>query len=219
VSGLFITFEGGEGAGKSTQTRLLHAALLAAGHKVLLTREPGGSPGAEALRELILFNEAPLSLRAQALAHMAARADHLDSVILPALSRGEIVICDRFHDSTLVYQGYGLAKGDPPTLAFIQSLRALLACEPDLTLMLEIPPAIGAARVAARGGRLDRYEQEQEAFHTRIAEGFAWVAQQDPDRVKRVDASRPPEEVAAGIMAIVAPRLIGSPIDTPPCGS
>lgn len=207
MSGFFITFEGGEGAGKSTQTRLLHAALARAGHKVLLTREPGGSPGAEALRELILFHEAPLSLRAQALAHMAARADHLDSVILPALARGEIVICDRFHDSTLVYQGYGLACGDPSTLDFIRSLRALLACEPDLTLMLEIPPETGAARIAARGGRTDRYEQEEAAFHARVAEGFADVARQDPARVRCIDASGGAEEVAAKIMSIVTPRL------------
>jgi len=207
VSGLFITFEGGEGAGKSTQTRLLHAALTKAGHKVLLTREPGGSPGAEALRELILFNEAPLSLRAQALAHMAARADHLDSVILPALARGEIVICDRFHDSTLVYQGYGLAKGDEATLLFIGALRSLLACEPDLTLLLEVPPEVGAARIAARGGKPDRYEQEQADFHARIAEGFDRIALQAPERVKRIDASHSPEHVATTIEALVAPYL------------
>lgn len=207
MSGLFITFEGGEGAGKSTQTRLLHAALTKAGHKVLLTREPGGSPGAEALRELILFNEAPLSLRAQALAHMAARADHLDSVILPALARGEIVICDRFHDSTLVYQGYGLAKGDEATLSFIGALRTLLACEPDLTLLLEVPPEIGAARIAARGGKPDRYEQEQADFHARIARGFDRVAREAPERVKRIDASHSPGEVATVIETLVAPYL------------
>lgn len=207
MSGLFITFEGGEGAGKSTQTRLLHAALTKAGHKVLLTREPGGSPGAEALRELILFNEAPLSLRAQALAHMAARADHLDSVILPALARGEIVICDRFHDSTLVYQGYGLAKGDEAALSFIGALRTLLACEPDLTLLLEVPPEIGAARIAARGGKSDRYEQEQADFHARIARGFDRVAREAPERVKRIDASHSPGEVATVIETLVAPYL------------
>ncbi|NVN44544.1 dTMP kinase [Asaia siamensis] len=207
MSGLFITFEGGEGAGKSTQTRLLHATLVGMGHKVHLTREPGGSPGAEALRELILFSEAPLSQRSQALAHMAARADHLDSLILPALARGEIVICDRFHDSTLVYQGYGLARGDAASLDFIRSLRGLLDCEPDLTLMLDVPPALGAARVAARGGRLDRYEQEETAFHERIAEGFDKVAREAPQRVKRIDARRAPDDVAADILSIVTPYL------------
>lgn len=207
MSGLFITFEGGEGAGKSTQTRLLHATLTERGHKVHLTREPGGSAGAEALRELILFSEAPLSQRAQALAHMAARADHLDSLILPALARGEIVICDRFHDSTLVYQGYGLARGDAASLDFIRSLRGLLACEPDLTLMLDVPPELGAARVAARGGKLDRYEQEEAAFHERIAEGFDKVAREAPQRVKRVDARRAPDQVADAILSIVTPYL------------
>ncbi|WP_025885576.1 dTMP kinase [Asaia prunellae] len=203
MKGLFITFEGGEGAGKSTQTRLLHAALSKLGHTVHLTREPGGSPGAEALRELILFSEAPLSQRAQVLAHMAARADHLDSLILPALARGESVICDRFHDSTLVYQGYGLARGATRDLDFIRSVRGLLACEPDLTILLDVPPELGAARVASRGGKTDRYEQEAIAFHQRIAAGFDTLANEEPRRIRRIDASRTPDEVAADILSVV----------------
>ncbi|RUT25798.1 dTMP kinase [Asaia sp. W19] len=207
MAGLFITFEGGEGAGKSTQIRLLHQTLTAQGRKVVLTREPGGSAGAEALRELILFSEAPLSLRAQALAHMAARADHLDHVILPALARGEIVLCDRFHDSTFVYQGYGLARGDVVTLGFINALRGLIDCEPDLTLLLTVPPEIGAARIAARGGKPDRYEAEKAEFHHRIAQGFADLARTAPARIRPVDATQSPEDVAAAILAIVSPSL------------
>lgn len=207
MKGLFITFEGGEGAGKSTQIRLLHETLSQKGHKVVLTREPGGSPGAEALRELILFNEAPLSLRAQTLAHMAARADHLDSLILPALARGEIVLCDRFHDSTLVYQGYGLARGDKASLDFIRSLRQLMACEPDLTLLLDISPELGAERMAARGGKPDRYEQEATEFHHRVAAGFVEIAQTAPERIRRVDASHSPEQVAEAVLSIVATYL------------
>ncbi|GBQ14969.1 dTMP kinase [Swaminathania salitolerans] len=207
MSGFFITFEGGEGAGKSTQARALTAALRALGKTVVLTREPGGSPGAESMRELLLFGDAPLSHRAQILAHMAARADHLDTLILPALKRGEIVICDRFHDSTMVYQGYGLASAAPDILAFIRAQRALLACEPDLTLLLEVPVDTGAERVRIRGGRADRYEAEARGFHERVASGFASLAEDFPERIARIDATRDEATVTSDVVATTLHRL------------
>ena len=134
--GLFVTLEGSEGVGKSTQLRLLQSALASLGHEVLITREPGGSPGAEDLRQLLLFGKNPLSLRAEILTHFAARADHLDQVINPALAEGQVVICDRFTDSTMAYQGYGRAEGDPDVLDLISRLQSQLGREPDMTLSL-----------------------------------------------------------------------------------
>ena len=145
MTGLFITLEGGEGAGKSTQARLLAEWLRAQGHDVDLTREPGGTPGAEALRELLLFGGHGLCARAEVMAHFAARADHVEQRIAPMLARGGVVICDRFTDSTEAYQGYGLSHGDPAMLGLIATLRGLIPVAPDLTFMLEVPPAVAQA--------------------------------------------------------------------------
>lgn len=199
AEGIFITLEGGEGAGKSTQSRLLADRLRHDGYDVALTREPGGTPGAEALRDVLLFGEAALSQRAQVFGHMAARADHLDGLILPALAAGTIVVCDRFHDSTMAYQGYGLGGGDPAILSLISALRAQLARDPDLTLLLTVPVALGAERIATRGGRADRYEAEASAFHQRVADGFGHIAAQEPNRFHRVDASMTVDDVADAI--------------------
>ena len=207
-TGLFITLEGGEGAGKSTQARLLAEALRAEGHKVLLTREPGGTPGAEEIRNLLLFGKVDLSWRAEILMHMAARSDHLDNAILPALERGEIVVCDRFHDSTLAYQGYGVGQGSPEVLAFLNGARKLVNFEPDLTLMLELPRAQALERLNARGGQTDRYEGQAEAFHERVLAGFEAIASADPARVKRVDAAQTPEAVSADLLRAVQDRLM-----------
>ena len=152
MTGLFITLEGGEGAGKSTQARLLAEWLRAQGHDVDLTREPGGTPGAEALRELLLFGGHGLCARAEVMAHFAARADHVEQRIAPMLARGGVVICDRFTDSTEAYQGYGLSHGDPAMLGLIATLRGLIPVAPDLTFMLEVPPAVAQA---LRGELLD----------------------------------------------------------------
>ncbi|QDH15890.1 dTMP kinase [Oecophyllibacter saccharovorans] len=204
ASGLFVTLEGGEGAGKSTQARLLAEVLRARGLPVCLTREPGGTPGAEALREVLLFGKADFSPRAEIMTHMAARCDHLDRLILPALTRGEIVICDRFHDSTLAYQGYGQGRGSPAELAFIASLRKLLNREPDLTFWLDVPQAVATERLRKRressgavvaGGAEDRYEQQDTAFHGRVHAGFATIAARDPERVRRIDGLLKPDEV------------------------
>ncbi|MCH4144137.1 dTMP kinase [Acetobacter peroxydans] len=192
--GAFITLEGGEGAGKSTQLRLVGEALRVLGHDVLITREPGGSPGAEDLRQLLLFGNNPLSLRAEILAHFAARYDHVDHVILPALQAGRIVLCDRFTDSTLAYQGYGRAGGNADILRLIHSLTDMLALTPDRTFLLDVPRDVARERLAARAGQPDRYEQADEEFHARVAEGFAAVALHGPDRVRRLNTAQ--EEAA-----------------------
>lgn len=189
ASGLFITLEGGEGVGKSTQARLLVDALRSHGYDVHATREPGGSPAAEALRNLMLFGEAPLSTRAEILAHFAARFDHVDQVIKPALAAGQIVLCDRFTDSTLAYQGYGRSMGDESILSLIRMLDGNLGLQPDRTFLLETPREIARQRLAARKAPTDRYEQADEAFHARVIAGFQTIAGQNAGRIRRVDTS------------------------------
>ncbi|WP_282758387.1 dTMP kinase [Komagataeibacter saccharivorans] len=208
MSGLFITFEGGEGAGKSTQAGLLAGFLRAAGHEVELTREPGGTPGAEALRDFLLFGGHDLCARAEVLAHFAARADHVERRILPALQQGRIVICDRFTDSTEAYQGYGLSHADPAMLDMIARLRALIPVVPDLTFVLQVPAAIAHARMAQRGSdRTDRYEALDTAFHARVAQGFDAVASRDGTRCRRIDASSAVDGVQAALRAELEPFL------------
>jgi len=207
VPGFFLSFEGGEGAGKTTQIRRLADALTAAGHDVLVTREPGGSPGAEALREFLLFGQHDLSPRAEILAMFAARADHVDTVIAPALAAGKIVLCDRFTDSTEAYQGYGRAAGDAAVLGLIAALQAQIGLAPDLTLVLTVPRDIARQRVAARGGREDRFETSAEAFHDRVAAGFAAIAVRDAHRCAVIDASAAVDAVAAAIAQAVAGAL------------
>ncbi len=197
MSPRFITLEGGEGAGKSTQARLLAEALAAAGHPTLLTREPGGAPGAEILRAMLLAGTHPWSSPAEAYLHFAARAEHLVRTILPALEAGITVICDRFADSTLAYQGYG--QGADRTL--IQGLTCLLPRQPDLTLMLRVTPTIAAARMMARHQALDRYESMDPAFHARVALGFAEIATANPARCRVIDADGSPNHVHAAIWA------------------
>ena len=201
MTGRFITLEGGEGAGKSTQARLLAHALAAAGHPVLLTREPGGAPGAEALRAMLLAGTHRWSAPAEAHLHFAARAEHLDRTILPALAAGMHVVSDRFADSTMAYQGYG--QGADRTL--IAQLTALLPRRPDLTLMLHVAPEVGAARMRARPGDADRYERMDPAFHARVAAGFAAIAAADPARCRVIDANGDLAAVHAAIMAAVGP--------------
>lgn len=186
--GAFITFEGGEGAGKSTQLRAVAPRLEALGYEVLATREPGGSPGAEAIRNLLLFGEEDLSVRAEIMAHFAARCDHIDTMIRPALESGKIVLCDRFSDSTLAYQGYGRGHGDPALLAFIRSLRDLAGLSPDLTILFEISPEQGRRRITERAGVTDRYEQAGIAFHERLTKGFDAIARAEPDRFARIES-------------------------------
>lgn len=205
--GIFITLEGGEGGGKTTQSHLLSERLRADGWRVYQTREPGGTPAAEALRNLLLFGEAEFCWQAEIMAHMAARADHLAKVIHPALAEGQIVVCDRYHDSTWAYQGYGIGQKKPEVLAFINALRQLVGGEPDLTLWLDLPCEVAHKRIAQRGGKLDRYEGQQVAFHERVREGFQAMAECDLERIVRVDAEPSEAEVQARLYEVVTQYL------------
>ncbi|MBP2298761.1 dTMP kinase [Azospirillum picis] len=206
VRGRFITLEGGEGAGKSTQLRRLSAALAARGIDVVTTREPGGSPGAEEIRGLLVTGEtgrwSPVT---EALLHTAARRDHLERTVWPALESGRWVLCDRFFDSTMAYQGYGLGLGR----GLVETLQraALGDFRPDLTLILDIDVATGLKRAAARPGGEDRYERMDRAFHQRLREGFLDIARREPERCAVVDADTDADGVEARIRAEVAARL------------
>jgi len=201
--GRFITFEGGEGAGKSTQARHLTAALEAAGIPVVLTREPGGTPGAERLRELLLGGGFEWSPLAETMLHFAARAEHVDRVVRPALLAGTWVVSDRYADSTMVYQGYGQGA-DREVIA---ALTGMLRLDPDLTVVLDVPVAASVARLAGRGGDADRYERLGAAFFARVAEGFRAIAAADPGRCVLVSGEGAEMEIAAGILGVARARL------------
>lgn len=208
TSGRFITLEGGEGTGKSTQARRLAAYLRTLGHEVVETREPGGSPGAEAVRHVLLSGAAePFGAEAEALLFAAARADHLEIVIRPALAAGRIVVCDRFVDSTRVYQG---AVGQVPA-ALLDTLEAATigGTLPDLTLILDVPPELGLARAAERGkgAVADRFEREGTDYHAQVREAFLARAAAATERCVVVDARGGVDEVAAAIARIVDARL------------
>ena len=202
----FITFEGGEGAGKSTQIGLLAAALTAAGIPVQTTREPGGSPGAEQIRELLVTGAGDRwDAMTEALLHFAARREHLRSVVWPTLAAGQWVLSDRFADSTLAYQGYGHGLGRAP----IEQLYDLVVGKfaPDLTLILDVPVALGLERALARRDGEDRYEGLDGAFHERLRQGFREIAEREPHRCVLIDGSGAVESVQAAIQACVAERL------------
>jgi dTMP kinase len=201
--GTFITVEGGEAVGKSTQIARLATTLRDHGHTIILTREPGGTPGAEAIRALLLNPATSLAPLADTLLVFAARADHVETLIRPALARGDIVLCDRFTDSTMAYQGYGLGI-DRATIA---TLTNMIGLTPDLTLILDTPETIAAARLASRPTPRDRYETFDAAFTTRVAAGFRAIAASDPARCALIDASGPIDAVAATIAATITQRL------------
>jgi dTMP kinase len=198
-----ITLEGGEGAGKSTQASRLAEALAAAGRPVLCTREPGGAPGAEALRGLLLGGEIAWSPPAETLLHFAARAEHVERTIRPALAAGMWVVCDRFADSTMAYQGYGQGADR----AAIATLAGLLDLSPDLTLVLDVSVATSLARLRSRGTAADRYERLGEAFFGRIRDGFRAIAAGDPRRCVVIDAEADEDGVAAAIWRAVTDRF------------
>jgi dTMP kinase len=206
VPARFITLEGGEGAGKSTQARLLAEALRARGISVLLTREPGGAPGAEILRTLLLSGDVEWSLPAETLLHFAARAEHVERKIRPALTAGIWVVCDRFYDSTMVYQGFALG-GDR---AAITALSAMLGLRPDLTIVLDVDVPTAVARLRARGTLADRYERLGADFFSRVRAGFLAVAAAEPERCVVVPADADAETVA-GLVWGEASRLLGLP--------
>lgn len=209
-NGKFITFEGGEGAGKSTQVRLLVENLCQSGLSVTETREPGGAPGAEAIRELLVNGGTDRwSGTAEALLNYAARRDHMDRTILPALEKGDWVICDRFSDSTMAYQGYGHKLG----AEWVTGLHQLVMgdFEPDLTLVFDIAPEAGLKRANSRSDTEDRYERMDVEFHNRLRDGFLKIATRDSDRCAVLDASGAIEDIQAEIRAIVQDRLGGGP--------
>ncbi|UYH51854.1 dTMP kinase [Candidatus Kirkpatrickella diaphorinae] len=186
--GVFITLEGGEGCGKSTQLNLLAKLLEKQGVPFIATREPGGSQGAELLRDTILFSDVAFSARSEVLLHMAARADHVDQTIRPACEAGKLVLCDRYHHSTIAYQGYGAGEGAADLLKFIEDARRLIAFEPDKTFLLDVPLQVATQRLAKRKGRTDRYEARGAAFHDRVRQGFDKIQEQEPERIERINA-------------------------------
>lgn len=197
-----MTFEGGEGSGKSTQLQRLGARLAAEGRKVVMTREPGGTPEAESVRSLLVSGDvARWSPKAEALLNYAARDSHLEQVIRPALERGAIVLCDRFMDSTRAYQGY--AGGCD--LGFIDALEQAVvgATRPALTLIFDLDPGDGLIRARNRGDGEDRYERKGLDFHCRLRQGFLDILRHNPKRCRLIDAAQPVEAVDEAVWSIV----------------
>lgn len=204
AKGLFVSFEGIDGSGKSTQARLLHAHLEGQGRDAILTREPGGSVGAEEIRALLLSGGVDRwSPEAELLLFTAARRDHLERTIRPALAAGSVVICDRFADSTRMYQGL---RG-PGLRAQVEALHDLMiAQEPDLTLLIDMDAATGHARAVARGGE-GRFEAFGRDLQAAMRQGFLALAEEFADRFRVIDGARPPEAVARDVATAVAERL------------
>lgn len=207
-TGKFITLEGGEGSGKTTQIRLLQAALSAAGYSCLVTREPGGTPAAEHIRNLLLHKDAAAwDDVAELLLFYAARREHLVKSVWPALAQGNYVICDRFSDSSRVYQGVGRQLGDD----YITTLHRLTLgdFQPDLTLWLDMDVALGLGRTQGRaeGGDETRFEGQGRSFHDRVREGFLQLSQAEPQRIATIDAQQSIASVHASIIREVNHRL------------
>ena len=219
MRGRFITLEGIEGSGKSTQVRRLVARLEAHGHEVVATREPGGTPAADAMRQLLLDNaHAGLPAEAEMLLFAAARCDHVRRLVLPALERGAHVVCDRFSDSTRAYQGG--ARGLSASMVEAVDLIARGTLIPDVTLLLDLPAEEGLARARRRPGAAsapggsDRFESEDLAFHRKVRSAFLRIAGEDPHRVWVIDASADVEAVADAVDVVIRrtlPDLLGGP--------
>jgi dTMP kinase len=213
IRGKFITIEGSEGVGKTTQIAALRDSLAARGLEVVVTREPGGTPRAEQIRELLLTaTDEPMPMTCELLLMFAARATHIENLIRPALERGAWVVCDRFTDATYAYQGYGRGVRREE----IASLELFVQAElrPDLTLLLDAPIAIGASRAAARDagtGGPDRFEQERSEFFERVRNGYLERARSQPGRFAIIDATADRESVQQAILAEVEIRLFMRP--------
>lgn len=207
MPGVFISFEGVEGCGKSTQIQLLAETLRTNGHQVVVTREPGGTVLGQILRKLLLEPAAPLAPGAEVLMMLADRAQHIQEVIAPALNAGKIVLCDRFADSTIAYQGYG-RKIDLVLLTQLNTF-ACGGYQPALTFLLDVPVVEGLRRAQQRRGNAsaDHFEVESVAFHDRVREGFLAVARAEPDRIRVLDSTRPLEVVRQEIIATIQKRF------------
>jgi dTMP kinase len=205
MKGLFITLEGPEGAGKSTQIKRLGEWLEASGHAVLCTRNPGGTAIGQQIRQVLLdpANKAMVPM-AELMLYAADRAQHVQQVVMPALAEGTIVVCDRFGDSTLAYQGYG--RGLDLTLLRALNEMATGGLRPDLTLLLDLPSEVGLERVA-KARAIDRLEDEAIAFHHRLRDGYLALAAAEPDRFAITDATASPDAVHAALVAAVTPHL------------
>ena len=207
TQGRFISFEGTEGVGKTTAIEQLCARLQAHGIDYLRTREPGGSPFAERLRDILLDPNTAINDDTELLLMFAARCDHMQQVILPALQRGTWVICDRFADSTVAYQGFGRAHGDATVRLKIDMLiEQFVAQLPELTLWLDLPVLEGMARANKRSAA-DRFEQQATEFFTRVHKGFSTLADEQPERIQRIDASGTADEVGVRIWQMVKEKL------------
>ncbi len=205
--GLFITLEGGEGTGKSTQIGLLADKLAKKGVPHIITREPGGTPGAEAIRDLVVNGDVDRwSPAAELLLFTAARRDHLERVVLPALAEGKTVICDRYIDSTVAYQGIAGGLGADHVMA-VSNLSLPEGWLPDVTLLLNLSAEAGLARAANRGEGETRFEDKGKAFHDDLATAFQDIAKGDPKRCRVINADQSPNEVAADIWAMLSPLL------------
>ncbi len=207
--GLFISFEGGEGAGKSTQIRILAETLRSRGLEVVVTREPGGSPGAEAIRHVLLSGAAEaFGVRMEAMLFAAARNDHVEEVIRPALESGAVILCDRFLDSSRVYQGT-TGNLEPDFIETLQRI-AVDGTMPDLTLIFDIPAVDGLARARKRaddGATPDRFEKEELETHEKRREAYLDIALNEPRRCRIVDAKQPQERVTEDVLSMVEPLL------------
>lgn len=201
--GRFITLEGGEGAGKSTQVRRLAAAIAASGRHVICTREPGGSEGADILRELLLSGRHEWAPLAEVMLHFASRAEHIARVIEPALAAGDWVVCDRFADSTMVYQGWGLGADR----RVIGDLTSMMGLTPDFTVVLDVSVATTQARLALRGTAADRYEILGAAFFERIRAGFHHVAANHPERCVLLSGEGSVDDVTASLISALRHRF------------
>lgn len=204
--GIFITFEGIDGSGKSTQTKLLENALLDLGYDVVMTREPGGSIGAEEIRALVLQGDPERwSAETEILLFTAARRDHMERTVLPALEAGKIVICDRFADSTRMYQG--LSRGD--LRALVDQLHDLMIPkDPDITILIDMDPTVGLSRAKGRETVEERFEDFGLGFQQKMRDGFLKLAHDTPNRIKVVDGQNTPDAVAKSILDIVKAALV-----------
>ncbi len=201
---MFITFEGIEGCGKSTQAKLLYEELIDRGFTVLLTREPGGTPAAEEIRRIILKKwEEGFPPFAELSLYEAARSFHVENLILPSLKEGAVVVCDRFTDSTVAYQGYG--RGLPLDLIERMNLEATRGLKPDVTFLIDLPVEVAFSRLSRK--ELDRMESEELSFHERVREGFLKIAEKEPQRVVVLDGTKEIGEIFKSVLKVVLERL------------